>query len=73
MTFQMALLEERMEGELCGEQRGLAQGIERGRNEEREALALKMLRKGKSIEEVREFTDLPFERLKQLADNNSIA
>lgn len=73
MTLQMALLEERMEGELCGEQRGLAQGIERGRTEGTESVAIKMLRKGKSIEEVRELTDLPFERLEQLANNTSIA
>ena len=35
MTLQMALLEERMEGELQGE--------ERGRAKEREAVAVKML------------------------------
>lgn len=69
MTFQMYLLEHEMEAE----ERGLAQGIERGRTEGTESVAIKMLRKGKSIEEVREFTDLPFERLKQLAKNNSIA
>lgn len=64
MTLQMALLEERLEGE----QRGLAQGIELGRNEEREALALKMLHKGKSFAEVHEFTDLSISRLEQLAN-----
>ena len=65
MTLHMALLEERIEGELQGEQRG--------RNKERETLALKMLRKGKSFDEVHEFTDLPFERLEQLANNNPSA
>ena len=67
MTLQMYLLEHEMEAE----ERGLAQGIERGRNEEREALALKMLRKGKSIEEICEFIDLPMQRIEQLAIDNS--
>ena len=66
MTLQMYLLEHEMEAE----ERGLAQGIERGRNEEREALALKMLRKGKSIEEICEFIDLPMQRIEQLAIDN---
>ena len=46
------------------------EGYEDGRNEERESVALKMLRKGKSFDEVREFTDLPLHRLEQLAKNN---
>jgi len=58
MTFQMYLLEEKMEAE------------ERGRAKEREAVALKMLRKGKSFDEVHEFTDLPIPRLEQLAHDN---
>ena len=62
MTLQMALLEERMEGELQGE--------ERGRNAERESVAVKMLRKGKSFEEIAEFIDLPIQRLKELAKDN---
>ncbi len=59
MTYEMSLLESRMEGE----QRGLL----RGRTERDEAIAIKMLRKDKSFEEIHEFTDLPFERIKQLA------
>ena len=58
MTLQMALLEERMQAE------------ERGRNAEREAVAVKMLRKGKSFEEIAEFIDLPIQRLKELAKSN---
>ena len=58
MTYQMALLEERLQGE------------QRGRAKERESVAIKMLRKGKSFDEVHEFTDLPFERLEQLANDN---
>ena len=59
MTLQMALLEERMEGELQGEER------------KAESIAIKMLRKGKSFEEVHEFTDLPVQRLKELAKDNN--
>ena len=44
--------------------------FDEGRNEERESVAIKMLRKGKSFDEVREFTDLPLQRLEQLAKNN---
>lgn len=44
--------------------------FEDGRNEEREAVAIKMLRKGKSFDEVHEFTDLPIQRLEQLAIDN---
>ncbi len=54
MTLQMALLEERLEGE----------------ERKAEAIAVKMLRKGKSFEEVHEFTDLPVQRLKELAKDN---
>ena len=45
--------------------------FDEGRNEERESVAIKMLRKGKSFDEVHEFTDLPIERIKQLAIDNS--
>ena len=58
MTFQMYLLEEKMEAE------------ERGRDKERESIAIKMLQKGKSFDEVHEFTNLPISRLEQLAHDN---
>lgn len=61
MTFQMALLEREMETE------------KRVRNEEREAVAVKMLRKGKSFDEVREFTDLPVFRIEELAKEKANA
>ena len=67
MTLQMALLEERIEGE----QYGFAQGIEQGRNEERELLALKLLRRGRPLQEIQEDTGLPFQRLQQLAGDHS--
>ena len=44
---------------------------EDGRDEERESIAIKMLRKGKSFAEVHEFTDLSISRLEQLANFHS--
>lgn len=46
------------------------EGYEDGRNEELESVAIKMLRSGKLFDEVREFTDLPIQRLDQLGKNN---
>ena len=51
MTFQMYLLEREMESA-------------QKRSEE---IALKMIRKGKSFEEIQEFTDLPAQRINELA------
>ena len=65
MTYEMSLLESRMEGE----QRGLLLGLQQGRNQEKESVALKMLRKGSSIDDIREMTELPIERIKELAAN----
>ena len=61
MTYEMSLLESRMEGE--------QQGLLRGRTERNEAIATKMLLKDKSFEEIHEFTELPIERIKELAAN----
>ena len=55
MTFQMYLLEEKMEAEA------------RGRNEEREALACKLIRRGRPLQEIHEDTGLSLQRLQQLA------
>lgn len=65
MTYEMALLESKMEGELRGEERGLKRGFTEGT----EAVALKMLRKGKSLDEIKEFIDLPLHRLEELAND----
>ena len=85
MTFEMILMENRMaghaEGLLKGRAEGLlegraeglmegrAKGLMEGRAEERTNLALKMLHKGKSFEEIHEFTELSIERIKKLADS----
>ena len=73
MTLQMALLEERMEGELQGEERGRAQGLELGRNEGREAVAVKLIRRGRPFDEIREDTGLPLQRIQELAQNDSVS
>ena len=73
MTLQMALLEERMEGELQGEERGRAKGLELGRNEGREAVAIKLIRRGRSFDEIHEDTGLSLERIEELAEHNSLS
>ena len=57
MTYEMALLESKLQGrkEVLGE------------------IALKMLRKGMAIDEILELTELPLERIKEIAAENSIA
>ena len=57
MTFQMYLLEQEMETE------------KRVRNEERESVAINMIRDGMSLEKIQKFTKLSFEHIKELADN----
>ena len=73
MTYEMTLLENRMEGfqrgQAEGRAEGWAKGQAKGRAEEKEAVALKMLRKGSSFEEVHEMTELPFKRIEELARN----
>ncbi len=61
MTYEMSLLER----ELNSEQLGLLQG----RNQEKESVALKMLHKGSSIDNIHDLTDFPLERIKPLASN----
>ena len=70
MTLQMALLEERLEGELQGEERGRAQGIELGRNAEREAVAIKLIRMGLNLSDIQKATNLPVQQLEELAKDN---
>ena len=54
MTYQMALLESNLEGK------------ERGRKEGIESVALKMIIKGRPLEEIKEFTELSLEKIKEL-------
>lgn len=66
MTYQMALLEERMEGE----QRGRALGIELGRTEGTESVAIRLIRRGRPLQEIHEDTGVSIQRLEQLAHDN---
>ena len=50
---------------------GKIQGISIGKIQNSEEIAIKMLRKGKDFEEIQEFTDLPMQRIKELADSQS--
>lgn len=61
MTLEMYV----MEREMKSEERGFKQGIEQGI----EQVALKMLRKGKSLDEISDLTEVPIKRLKELAKN----
>ena len=58
MTYQMALLEERMEGEQLG------------RTKERESVAIKLIRRGRPLQEIHEDTGVSIQRLEQLAHDN---
>ena len=58
MTLQMYLLEHELEAE------------ERARNEERESVAVKLIRRGRPLQEIHEDTGLSLQRLEQLANNN---
>ena len=68
MTLQMALLEERMEGELQGEKRGRIEGEKRGRVKGTESVAIKLIRRGRPLQEIHEDTGLPIQRLEELAE-----
>jgi hypothetical protein len=56
----------RTEGEARGEAKGRVEGEAKGKNEERIAIAKKMLVKGRDIEEIIEFTDLTKEEISKL-------
>ena len=58
MTLQMALLEERLQGE------------ERGRAKEREAVAIKLIRMGLNLSDIQKATNLPLQRIEELANKN---
>ena len=58
MTYELALMEREEEG------------IMKGAMRKAEEIAMKMLDKNKTFEEIQEFTELPLQRIKQLAQNN---
>lgn len=58
MTYELALMEREEEGIIKGAMR------------KAEEIAVKMLDKNKTFEEIQEFTELPLQRIKQLAQNS---
>jgi predicted transposase/invertase (TIGR01784 family) len=52
------------------EQMGIEQGIEQGRDRERQAIALNLLRKNIPLETIAEVTGLTIEQLQQLQSND---
>ena len=48
---------------------GMQQGIGIGKIQQSEEIALKMLRKGKDFSEIQELTNLPVQRIQELADS----
>ena len=60
MTYEMALLEARREGRV------------EGRAEIRGEIALKMLNDGIPVKKILELSELPIERIKEIAAENSI-
>ena len=69
-VFDMLALEWNLDDEL---QARFDEGYEDGRNEEREILALKLIQRGRPLDEIHEDTGLPLHRLEQLANNVPVA
>ena len=67
--FDSAMRANFEDGYTEGRAEGRNIGLLEGRIETKEAIALKMIRKGKLHDEIQELTDLPLERIKQLAAN----
>ena len=61
VTYEMALLESKIEGEQRGREEGRSEGIE--------SVALNMLRSGMATEKIEEFTKLSIEHIKEFAKN----
>ena len=53
-----------------GLEQGIEQGLEQGRDEEREAVAAKLIRMGLQFDDIQRATDLPLQRIQELADDN---
>ena len=66
-VFDMLALEWSMDDAL---QARFEDGFDEGRNEERENFAVKLIRRGSSFDEIHELTDLPLQRIQELANDN---
>ena len=70
-VFDMLALEWNLDDALQARfDEGYEDGRTDGRNEEREILALKLIQRGRPLDEIHEDTGLPLHRLEQLAKNN---
>ena len=58
------------EAQVAWENKGREEGISIGEVKKAEIIAAKMLRKGKDFSEIQEWTDLPMQRIKELAKSN---
>ena len=58
------------EAQAAWENKGREEGISIGEVKKAEVIAAKMLRKGKDFAEIQEWTDLPIQRIKELAKSN---
>ena len=61
--------EGREEGRQEGVKEGRREGTEKGKKEEKIAIAKKLLKKGYSVEQIMEITDLKEEEIKELMNN----
>jgi predicted transposase YdaD len=66
----IALGEQR--GITIGEQRGIALGSEKTRKEHQVNVALKLAKRGWTIIEIADFTDLPIEEVKNILKQNNL-
>ena len=67
-VFNMLALEWNMDDAL---QARFEDGFDEGRTEGIETVAIKMIHRGNSFDEIHELTDLPLQRIKELAQDNS--
>jgi predicted transposase/invertase (TIGR01784 family) len=65
--------EGKFDGRKEGRKEGLEEGIEKGDQLRCEKIALKMIAKGKSFEEISEITELSIKQIKQLAEKNKVS
>jgi predicted transposase/invertase (TIGR01784 family) len=72
-TYGVGKFEGLEEGRKEGRKEGLEEGIEKGDQLRCEKIALKMIAKGKSFEEISEITELSIKQIKQLAEKNKVS
>ena len=66
VIYQEILLEGEIKGEIKGKAEGKAEGLAKGKAEERNQIALKMLRSNVSVNLIAEFTGLTLKQIEKL-------